>query len=150
MITQFKIYENYLKNVYTLSDAKYFDVPEEVFKLREILKELVKKDLLYYANPENNINLERHDKKEYDSFSISLDIYKNYFIFQVDYKVDEIWIKYLNGCEGELERDISKFKIFFDAISKENNQGVWIFDKDSLLKGLDNFDFYIQTDKYNL
>jgi len=150
MITEFKIYENYLKNVDTLSDAKFFGVPEEVFKLRELLKELAKKDLPDYATPENNINLEKHTQKEHDSFSISLDIYKHYFIFQVDYKLGDIWIKYLNSCEGELKKDISKFKTFFDAISKENDQGIWIFDKESLLKGLDNFDFYIQTDKYNL
>jgi len=145
-----KLFENYLTNINTLEDAENFDIPE-VFKLREILKKLVEKNLsLEYTKPTNNINLEVHDNKKHKSYSITLEIYQHYFVFQFDYKEDGIHIKYLNSCEGGLKKDISKFKILFDATSKENNDGIWVFDKEELMKGLDNYDLYIQTNKYNI
>jgi len=139
-------------------EQRFHEIPEgfppEVIKLKEFLEEVVKKALpLKYPNTIREIVLEKNrDKKSHKTFSIILDCYKNYFIFQFDYKKDEISIKYHSACEEELGREITKLNTFFNAVAEkfpDYNTG-WTFNKETFKTDFENIDMYINANKYNL
>lgn len=84
------------------------------------------------------------------TYSIFLDVYKNYFVFQFDYKVAGLWIKYHSQCQGTLQKEINKLKKFFDAIALEHTEFGWRFDPETFKSEFENIDFYIDAHDYNL
>lgn len=137
-----------------LSDYEYFNVGEEVVLLRDYLRKIVKEELSpdygMYVQLENEFYNNDEKTEQRKTFSIVMDVYNNYFIFQLDYKKDGFWIKYLNSCHGELKIKIDNIKIFFDAIANKHTEYGWRFDINKFIKEFNNIDVYISSGKYNI
>lgn len=140
----------------TPEEIKYFGVEPEVIKLRMYLRKIVKKSLgTEYGD---YIRLEKNDrgyttakmKENVKTFSLILDTYNNYFIFQLDYKETGFWIKYTESCDNKLKNKIKTLRIFFDAIAEEKTDYGWRFNRDTFLSEIKNIDMYLNANKYNL
>jgi len=130
------------------------EFPPEVFKLYECLYLLVKNMKSIFPTNEFYRQVIITDNRDvdkdlgYKSYSIVLNTYY-YFVFQIDYKSDGMWIKYTSG-RGEIYNELLKIEPFFDIVADKHTEFGWCFDRNKFLKEINNIDTYINVNKYNL
>ena len=148
-----KTFEQVRIKAETPVEIRYFEVEPEVIKIREFLRNIIKKTL--DETYVNYLDLEANQKEErigkWKILSLVFTTLNNYFIFQFDYKKDGLWIKYDCGsCETKLKNKIKSIDNIFDAVCKKKTEYGWNFENGILAKELDNIDIYLTSNKYNL